>query len=98
LRRGPGSAMASANSASARCGRGVEFPLLTRPPSIVDGASPLCFRSAVNPARLPSYRPGAENPLVVGASATRKTVTVVFADVVGSTVLGDGLDPESLRS
>lgn len=28
---------------------------------------------------------------------TRKTVTVLFADVVGSTVLGHDLDPESLR-
>ena len=27
----------------------------------------------------------------------RKTVTVVFSDVVGSTLLGHGLDPESLR-
>ena len=26
----------------------------------------------------------------------RKTVTVIFSDVVGSTVLGHGLDPESL--
>ena len=26
----------------------------------------------------------------------RKTVTVVFSDVVGSTLLGHGLDPESL--
>ncbi|HCP62009.1 MAG TPA: guanylate cyclase, partial [Actinobacteria bacterium] len=28
---------------------------------------------------------------------TRKTVTVVFADVTGSTSLGERLDPESLR-
>jgi class 3 adenylate cyclase/tetratricopeptide (TPR) repeat protein len=38
---------------------------------------------------------------LVGASAvpreTRKTVTVVFADVTGSTALGERLDPESLR-
>ena len=27
----------------------------------------------------------------------RKTVTVVFADVTGSTALGEQLDPESLR-
>jgi class 3 adenylate cyclase/tetratricopeptide (TPR) repeat protein len=32
------------------------------------------------------------------ATETRKTVTVLFADVVGSTVLGHELDPESLRS
>ena len=29
---------------------------------------------------------------------TRKTVTVVFCDVTGSTALGERLDPESLRS
>ena len=28
---------------------------------------------------------------------TRRTVTVIFADVTGSTALGEGLDPESLR-
>src|ERR687896_585485 len=28
---------------------------------------------------------------------TRKTVTMVFTDVVGSTTLGEGLDPEVLR-
>ena len=34
-----------------------------------------------------------------GASAReeRKTVTVLFCDVVGSTELGERLDPESLR-
>jgi class 3 adenylate cyclase/tetratricopeptide (TPR) repeat protein len=30
-------------------------------------------------------------------SASRKTVTIVFADVTGSTALGERLDPESLR-
>ena len=30
-------------------------------------------------------------------SEARKTVTIVFCDVVGSTAIGDGLDPESLR-
>src|SRR5918992_3506055 len=28
---------------------------------------------------------------------TKKTVTIVFTDVVGSTSLGEGLDPELLR-
>src|SRR2546421_10599065 len=39
-------------------------------------------------------------PLAAGAGAShevRKTVTVVFCDVVDSTPLGEGLDPESLR-
>ena len=30
-------------------------------------------------------------------AATRRTVTVVFADVTGSTTLGEALDPEALR-
>ena len=40
-------------------------------------------------------------PLAAHASAsqeTRKTVTVVFVDVVGSTALGERLDAESLRT
>jgi class 3 adenylate cyclase len=32
------------------------------------------------------------------ASETRKTVTVVFCDVTGSTALGERLDPEALRA
>ena len=32
-----------------------------------------------------------------GGSEVRKTVTILFADVVGSTELGERLDPESLR-
>ena len=32
------------------------------------------------------------------ARTTRKTITVVFVDVVGSTALGERLDPESLRA
>jgi class 3 adenylate cyclase len=32
-----------------------------------------------------------------GPTEARKTVTVLFSDVVGSTALGEGLDPESLR-
>ena len=41
-----------------------------------------------------------ESPLTQrasGAADTRKVVTVLFADIVGSTALGDELDPESLR-
>lgn len=42
-----------------------------------------------------------ESPLTQrasGAADTRKVVTVLFADIVGSTALGDELDPESLRN
>ena len=31
------------------------------------------------------------------SSDVRKTVTIVFCDVVGSTAMGEALDPESLR-
>ena len=31
------------------------------------------------------------------AAETRKTVTVLFCDLVGSTALGEQLDPETLR-
>jgi class 3 adenylate cyclase len=36
-------------------------------------------------------------PLVPGGTQARKTVTVVFSDLVGSTGLGERLDPESLN-
>ena len=32
------------------------------------------------------------------AAAARKTVTVVFTDLAGSTALGERLDPETLRA
>ena len=35
--------------------------------------------------------------LGAGGAEARKTVTVIFADLVGSTTLGERLDPESLR-
>jgi class 3 adenylate cyclase len=33
-----------------------------------------------------------------GGGEVRKTVTVLFCDITGSTSLGEQLDPESLRS
>jgi class 3 adenylate cyclase len=36
--------------------------------------------------------------LSAGRRETRRTVTVLFADVSGSTALGEQLDPESLRA
>ena len=41
---------------------------------------------------------GADLPIPAVAGETRKTVTVLFADVTGSTALGERLDPESLRA
>jgi class 3 adenylate cyclase/tetratricopeptide (TPR) repeat protein len=40
---------------------------------------------------------GAVLGVAAGASEQRKTVTVLFCDVTGSTALGERLDPESLR-
>src|SRR6476661_10606983 len=36
--------------------------------------------------------------MALAAAATRKTVTVLFCDLAGSTSLGERLDPESFRS
>ena len=46
-----------------------------------------------------AFCPACSTPLapVAHAPDVRKTVTVVFCDVTGSTALGDHLDPESLR-
>ena len=41
--------------------------------------------------------PSAQAPAPQPAGATRKTVTVLFCDLTGSTELGEPLDPESLR-
>jgi len=42
-------------------------------------------------------RPGENGPLGVELRDERKVVTVLFADLVGSTALGERLDPEELR-
>jgi class 3 adenylate cyclase len=46
-----------------------------------------------------AFCPACASPLTQAASAreVRKTVTVVFCDVTGSTALGERLDPEALR-
>jgi class 3 adenylate cyclase len=41
---------------------------------------------------------GARLPAAAAIREVRKTVTVLFADVEGSTALGERLDPESLRA
>jgi class 3 adenylate cyclase len=47
-----------------------------------------------------AFCPGCGAELTVGPPAreVRKTVTVLFCDVVGSTALGESVDPEALRS
>ena len=56
-----------------------------------------CGNDAVENAR---FCPSCGTPLVSqdkAADTVRKTVTVVFADVAGSTALAESLDPESVR-
>src|SRR5256885_15639338 len=58
---------------------------------------PSCGRENPDDAR---FCAGCGTPLLEPEpqrSETRKTVTVLFADVTGSTALGERLDPESLR-
>jgi class 3 adenylate cyclase/tetratricopeptide (TPR) repeat protein len=57
---------------------------------------PVCGEPNSNRARF-CQACGNSLPREEGAHEVRKTVTVVFADVEGSTRLGERLDPESLR-
>jgi class 3 adenylate cyclase/tetratricopeptide (TPR) repeat protein len=62
---------------------------------------PLCPNCGAPNADGFEYCGACGSPLATGAEAgrkVRKTVTVVFADVVGSTELGGRLDPESLQN
>lgn len=51
-----------------------------------------------NPDRA-KFRLNCAAPLTVAASPreVRKSVTIIFSDVAGSTAMGEGLDPETLR-
>jgi len=59
-------------------------------------ACPTCGAENPPEARFCSTCATRLTPAAVGRE-TRKTVTVLFADVAGSTALGERLDPESLR-
>ena len=61
-----------------------------------DGACPNCGVPNSPSAR---FCNGCGNALATGAPAreSRRTVTILFCDVVGSTALGEQLDPEALR-
>ena len=50
-----------------------------------------------NPDRASSASPAAPRSARLHDRETRKTVTVLFSDLVGSTELGERLDPESIR-
>src|SRR5947209_14312316 len=44
------------------------------------------------------FCPYCATPLIPAGREQRKTVTVVFCDVTGSTALGESTDPEALRA
>ena len=44
------------------------------------------------------FCPECGEPAVAAGREQRKTVTVVFCDVTGSTALGESTDPEALRA
>ncbi len=56
-----------------------------------------CGQNNPEIARFCLFCAAALTPQSAAPRDTRKTVTLVFADLVGSTALGDRLDPESLR-
>jgi class 3 adenylate cyclase/tetratricopeptide (TPR) repeat protein len=58
-------------------------------------ACPNCGRENLPDARFCS---ACGTPLTASAAEARKTVTVMFCDVVGSTALGEQRDPESIRA
>jgi len=60
---------------------------------------PTCERCGADLPAGASFCPACGHPVFEppGAAAERKRVTVLFADVVGSTELGERLDPERLR-
>ena len=58
---------------------------------------PSCGRESADDARFCSFC-GAALATVEPSREVRKVVTVLFADVVGSTALGEATDPEALRA
>src|SRR5215212_5734374 len=48
--------------------------------------------------RLASARVGRRRASFAGMTEERRLVTILFADVVGSTSLGESLDPEDVRA
>lgn len=64
------------------------------------GAPPAAERTPAEPAAPPAgleARAAAELPPLVGSSPNeRRQVTILFADLVGSTTLGEAMDPEDL--
>ena len=61
---------------------------------------PTCARCGCESERAFRFCPecGAEPDAVLSSREQRKTVTVLFCDLVGSTQLGESLDPERLRA
>jgi class 3 adenylate cyclase len=56
-----------------------------------------CASCGAENAEDASFCSACGSPLLAQATSVRKTVTVLFCDLVGSTAMGDGADPEVLR-
>ena len=59
-------------------------------------ASPACAGENADDARFCSHCGRPLTASDVGGKAERRLVTVMFADITGSTPLGEALDPEDL--
>src|SRR5215472_1394241 len=70
---------------------GAEAPSDLTPPTASSGGSPLFHPP------LPGLDPGITGEGRVGAEAERRQLTVMFCDLVGSTLLSTRFDPEDLR-
>ena len=58
---------------------------------------PACAGENLEDARFCSHCGRALTGAESGGDAERKLVTILFADITGSTPLGEGLDPEDLQ-
>ena len=78
----------------------LELRILNQDPAL---AAPTAAAAAMTPESVPAEPPTPAAPPTLAAptvagGVSRKTVTVVFADVAGSTSLGEQLDPEMMRA
>ena len=76
----------------------LEKAILLQDPSLDAAPAAVPPEAAAHPVRARSSEPASAPEVEVITRAQRKVVTVLFADVAGSTELGESLDPEALRA